>query len=325
MKKKSIENKAIDEIYELFRELKKRKMNENREEQKKKNKKKKNGIALKNVQISTPAMMKKTNNRQKQLLDFGISPIKSSTDEIDENRAMNKLVDSLRKERLKEIKEQEKLLETSAILRAKALLEKYKNPNPTTRLKLPQQDSHKIAKRLSLNDSTLISSTINENDVKISSSQDEKKCDKIDENSPSASKKQKVDHSESQLINNKFMETLHDVVNKKSVNFAESKVTFRKPILRSSSKRSNSRVSSDNESRVSTGNVSLHPGKWRRALIEFRKAKSSILNTIIHERDQEDDEEYQKASIYSNKIVDTLGECEYLLFFIFNVQSMFAD
>lgn len=315
-------------------ELKKKKISENREGQK--NKKKKNGIALKNVLISTPAMEKKSNKR-KILLDFGISPIASSKEEIEENRAMKKLCDSFRKDRLKEIKEQEKLLETSAILRAKALLEKYKNPINKKRVELPQQDTRTIARRLTLNDTSLISfptlstqsqqideseENSNPNTNSISSennlsnaSQEEKNCENPD-NILSVSKKQKVDHSE--LMNNKFMETFCEVVNKKSVNFVEPKVTMRRTLRSSTSKKSSIlrvTISDEDESRVSIGNNSHnHPGKWKQALIEWRKTKSygksSLMNTIIHEEGQENDEEYQKANIYSNKIVETLGECK---------------
>lgn len=135
------ENRSYDEIYELFKREEKAKNQIERQ------KKKKSGgiIVLKKIQISTPTV--NVRGKKKEHFKFDISPINlnNSTTTSDNLKTTKELCDSLRRQRLKEIKEQEKNLESSAILRAKALLEKLRMPrNP------PTNDKKNLSTSLSL-------------------------------------------------------------------------------------------------------------------------------------------------------------------------------
>lgn len=124
---KECKDESYDEIYEMLKREERLKKIEMR-----KNKKKKTGnssIVLKNIQVSTPAAQ--VRGKRKKHFEFGVSPILVNGNKQQQmDQATRELCDSLRRQRLKEIKEQEKMMETSAILRAKALLEKLRQPQP---------------------------------------------------------------------------------------------------------------------------------------------------------------------------------------------------
>lgn len=129
------ENESIDEIYELFKR-------EEKVKNQMKKKKKSGSIVLKNIQVSTPTVQ--VRGKKREHFEFGISPINlnNSMTTIDNYQTTKELCDSLRRQRLKEIKEQTKIMESSAILRAKALLEKLRKPrNPEAKKSLEKSAS----------------------------------------------------------------------------------------------------------------------------------------------------------------------------------------
>jgi hypothetical protein len=127
-KRKQIKRKATtppessyDELYESYL----------REKKKKQILKKKRAVSVQNVQISTPVQEKLRKKSKKTDLQFELSPIRlNDSCGIENTDTTKQLYDSFKRQRLKEIEDNEKALESSAVRAAKALLAKYKNKKP---------------------------------------------------------------------------------------------------------------------------------------------------------------------------------------------------
>lgn len=95
---------------------------------------KKRLASIRNVKVSTPVQRQQRKSKKtKTNLEFGVSPIRldqSVIDSLENVDSTKALLDSIRKQRLKEIEERQKELESSATRAAKQLLAEYKNKRP---------------------------------------------------------------------------------------------------------------------------------------------------------------------------------------------------
>lgn len=121
LKQMKVESESsYDELYELYLHNKKQKVQLKR----------KQAALTKNVKVSTPVQSKLSKSKKKKTdLQFEVSPIKFD-DSVENIECIDTkaLLDSVRRQRLREIAESEKQLDLSVIREAEALLAKYKKP-----------------------------------------------------------------------------------------------------------------------------------------------------------------------------------------------------
>ena len=223
-------DKSYDLLYELYLRDKKEKQKLNRQERLTKK------TFVKNVKISTPVQKLK----QVPGLQFTLSPIRLNDSANVSNEDMEALYESLRRQRIKYIEEENSKLETSVTRKAKAWLEHLKSRNS---LKSYENILHEAPalKNSLLTHKTLLTNSLPER--KLNSALG----DNMKERSVKSSSIPATD---------------------KSSIFSVPEINVRSPDA--------NRFSNEFSEKESLQRLSLHPGKWRRSLVNWRLSQQTV-------------------------------------------------